>query len=147
MGGINGGLVYFEPPAREFRSRDDYLCSGRWNAVTDMAEQEFLSHWFGRDGRWYALPPEFNFQLHPVFLSGHWWPPSGQQRPSKYYQMLSDTTITDTARGFAAVALGIVCGTIGNMRFLLKARVYNNLDFCSFRHFLRFMYTLCAHKS
>ena len=58
-----------------------------------MAEQEFLSHWFGRDGRWYALPPEFNFQLHQVFLSSKWWPPGGQQRPSKYYQMLVDTTI------------------------------------------------------
>ena len=71
----------------------DYLCSGNWKAVTDMAEQEFLSHWFGRDGRWYALPPEFNFQLHHVFLSGQWWPPVGQQRPSKYYQMLVDTRI------------------------------------------------------
>ena len=58
-----------------------------------MAEQEFLSHWFGRDGRWYALPPEFNFQLHQVFLSSKWWPPGGQQRPSKYYQMLVDTRI------------------------------------------------------
>ena len=92
-GGINGGLVYFEPSAREFRRMYDYLCSGRWRAVTDMAEQEFLSHWFGRDGRWYALPPEFNFQLHQVFLSSKWWPPGGQQRPSKYYQMLVDTTI------------------------------------------------------
>ena len=58
-----------------------------------MAEQEFLSHWFGRDGRWYALPPEFNFQLHHVFLSSQWWPPGGQARPSKFYQMLNDTPI------------------------------------------------------
>ena len=92
-GGIHGGLVYFEPSAREFRRMYDYLCSGRWRAVTDMAEQEFLSHWFGRDGRWYALPPEFNFQLHHVFLSSQWWPPGGQARPSKFYQMLNDTPI------------------------------------------------------
>ena len=58
-----------------------------------MAEQGFLSHWFGRDGRWYALPPEFNFQLHHVFLSSQWWPPGGQARPSKFYQMLNDTPI------------------------------------------------------
>ena len=61
--------------------------------MTNMAEPEFLSHWFGRHGRWYALPPEFNFQLHQVFLSSKWWPPGGQQRPSMYYQMLVDTTI------------------------------------------------------
>ena len=61
--------------------------------MTSMAEQEFLSHWFGRHGRWYALPPEFNFQLHQVFLSSKWWPPGGQARPSKFYQMLNDTPI------------------------------------------------------
>ena len=61
--------------------------------MTSMAEQEFLSHWFGRDGRWYALPPEFNFRLHNVFLSSQWWPPGGQERPSKFYQMLHDTPI------------------------------------------------------
>ena len=87
------GLVYFEPSARGFRDMYDYLCSGRGKAVTNMAEQEFLSHWFGRDGRWYALPPEFNFQLHHVFLSGAWWPPVGQERPSMYYQMLCNTHI------------------------------------------------------
>ena len=86
-------MVYFELDAREFQDMYDYLCSGRWRAVTDMAEQEFLSHWFGRDGRWYALPPEFNFQLHHVFLSSQWWPPGGQARPSKFYQMLNDTSI------------------------------------------------------
>ena len=92
-GGINGGLVYFEPSAREFEKMYKYLCSGRWRAMTNMAEQEFLSHWFGRDGKWYALPPEFNFQLHHVFLSSQWWPPGGQARPSKFYQMLNDTSI------------------------------------------------------
>ena len=61
--------------------------------MKNMAEQEFLSHWLGRNGRWYALPPEFNFQLHQVFLSSAWWPPRGQTRPSKYYQMLRDTPI------------------------------------------------------
>ena len=92
-GGINGGLVYFEPSAREFRMMYDYLCSGRWRAVTNMAEQESLSHWFGRDGRWYALPPEFNFQLHHVFLSSAWWPPVGQDRPSVSYTHLTLPTI------------------------------------------------------
>ena len=37
--------------------------------------------------------PQFNFQLHHVFLSGQWWPPGGQARPSKFYQMLNDTSI------------------------------------------------------
>ena len=92
-GGINGGLVYFEPSEEEFNMMYEYLWSGEWEAVTDMAEQEFLSHWFGRDERWHALPPEYNFQLHQVFLSGQWWPPSGQERPSKYYQMLSNTSM------------------------------------------------------
>ena len=46
-GGINGGLVYFEPDAREFERMFKHLCSGKWKAVTEMAEQEFLSHWFG----------------------------------------------------------------------------------------------------
>lgn len=55
-GGINGGLVYFEPSEEEFNMMYEYIWSGEWEAVTDMAEQEFLSHWFGRDGRWYALP-------------------------------------------------------------------------------------------
>ena len=90
-GGINGGLVYFEPDAREFERMFKHLCSGKWQAVTEMAEQEFLSHWFS--GRWHALPPEFNFQLHHVFLSSQWWPPKGQERPSKYYQMLNNPGI------------------------------------------------------
>ena len=85
--------ILFEPDASEFGKMMKYLCSGRRKAVTNMAEQEFLSHWFGRDGRWHALPPEFNFQLHHVFLSSQWWPPAGQERPSKYYQMLHDTPI------------------------------------------------------
>ena len=38
-GGSNGGLVYFEPSAREFRMMYDYLCSGRWSAVAHMEEQ------------------------------------------------------------------------------------------------------------
>ena len=84
-GGINGGLVYFEPSAREFHMMYEYLCSGRWKAMTDMAEQEFLSHWFGRDGRWYALPPEYNFQLHHVFYQ---WPVVAAKRTAETLEVL-----------------------------------------------------------
>ena len=92
-GGINGGMVFFKPDANEFEKMMEYLRSGRWKAYTNTAEQEFLSHWFGREGRWHAMAPEYNFQLHHVFLSSQWWPPGGQQRASKYYQMLLDNAI------------------------------------------------------
>ena len=36
------GLVYFEPSRREFENMYEYLCSGRWRAMRNMPEQEFL---------------------------------------------------------------------------------------------------------
>ena len=59
--------------------------------MTNCAEQEFLSHYFGRTEEWNSLPGSYNFQVHQLFLSGQWWPPAGQERSSVYYQMIQDT--------------------------------------------------------
>ena len=87
VGGVNGGLIYFKPSVAEFDAMYAFLWSGQWKGGP-MAEQEFLSHWYGRIGEWWVIPPEYNFQLHHVFISGQATPPHGQERSSKYHEML-----------------------------------------------------------
>ena len=63
-GGINMGLIMFEPSAAEFKKMEEYLWTSGWKPQTKMAEQELISHWFARDGRMNAMQCYYNFQLH-----------------------------------------------------------------------------------
>ena len=90
LGGINAGLSVFTPSTKEFNKMYDILLSGHWSPRTQLAEQEFLSYYFGRTESWYALGPQYNFQTHQLFLSSDWTAPRHQETSSKYYQMIQD---------------------------------------------------------
>ena len=77
-GGINAGLVCFTPSQAVYRDMYNILINGPWKPKTQMAEQEFLSYYFGETTSWHALGPQYNFQTHQLFLSSDWNPPRGQ---------------------------------------------------------------------
>ena len=67
-GGKNGGLMLFDPEARDYKALfEQYL--KRWRPVTNMAEQEFLSWVFAERGEWHSVPKKFNVQIHHAFLT------------------------------------------------------------------------------
>ena len=90
VGGINAGLIVFTPSTKEFEKMYAIIKNGKWFPRTQMAEQEFLSYYFGKTASWHALGPQYNFQTHQLFLSSDWEPPRGQSTASKYYQMMND---------------------------------------------------------
>ena len=61
-GSINGGLVLFDPSADTYKDMMDELHDFR--PKTKMAEQEFLSYYWGRSGSWHAMHQKYNFQIH-----------------------------------------------------------------------------------
>ena len=85
-GGINGGLVLFEPSqdvCKDMLGKLEYF-----QTPTNMAEQDFLSWYWGRNGKWWALHKKFNFQLHQLYFSPGAEPPRGQGTPSSYWWLL-----------------------------------------------------------
>ena len=80
-GGINGGLVLFEPSADTYKDMMDELHDFRLK--TKMAEQQFLSYYWGRSGSWHAMHKKYNFQIHQLYFASPEAPP-GQERQSSF---------------------------------------------------------------
>ena len=85
-GGINGGLVLLAPNEELFEEMQKELVM--FQTPTDMAEQDFLSWYFGRDGAWNALQKKYNFQVHHLYVSRGEKPPPGQVTASSYWCMM-----------------------------------------------------------
>ena len=84
-GGINGGLILFEPSAATYEDMMHHLRDFR--PQTKMAEQEFLSYYYGRSGSWNAMHKKNNFQLHQLYFASPEAPP-GQDRQSSFAYMV-----------------------------------------------------------
>ena len=84
-GGINGGLVLFEPDAATYKDMMDELHD--FVPKTKMAEQEFLSYYWGRSGDWHAMRKKYNFQIHQLYFASPEAPP-GQNRQSSFAYMV-----------------------------------------------------------
>ena len=84
-GGINGGLVLFEPSAETYEDMMRELHDFR--PQTKMAEQEFLSYYYGRSGSWHAMHKKNNFQLHQMYFANP-EAPLGQDRQSSFAYMV-----------------------------------------------------------
>ena len=82
-GGINGGLVLFEPS--EEVHQDMMLELQNFQPQTAMAEQDFLSWYWGRKGLWYGMHKKYNFQRHHLYYSCGDAPPAGQESPSSFW--------------------------------------------------------------
>ena len=84
-GGINGGLILLKPSIEE----EARITQGlkEFDPVTDMAEQEFMSLYYGKKGLWNALPKKYNFQLHQMYLVQN-TPPPGQSELSSFHHMI-----------------------------------------------------------
>ena len=54
---------------------------------TKMAEQEFLSYYWGRSGDWHAMHKKYNFQIHQLYFASPEAPP-GQDRQSSFAYMV-----------------------------------------------------------
>ena len=87
-GGINGGLVLLEPNDQVFKEMKKELRT--FQTPTDMAEQDFLSWYYGRNGAWNALHKKFNFQVHHLYFSQGDKPPHGQDTASSYWWMMQN---------------------------------------------------------
>ena len=85
-GGINGGLVLFSPDEPTYDKMMKELAHFR--PVTEMAEQEFLSYYFGKSGSFWGIHKKYNFQIHQLYLTGAGKPPMGQRTPSSYHTMI-----------------------------------------------------------
>ena len=86
-GGMNGGLVLFEPNVHLYE--DMYSKLQKFQPRTNMAEQEFLSWFFGREGDWNAIHKKNNFQIHQMYFQTP-TPPPGQQSHSTYEYMIEN---------------------------------------------------------
>ena len=84
-GGINGGLVLSEPDAATYKDMMDELHD--FVPKTKMAEQEFLSYYWGRSGDWHAMHKKYNFQIHQLYFASPEAPP-GQNRQSSFAYMV-----------------------------------------------------------
>ena len=54
---------------------------------TKMAEQQFLSYYWGRSGSWHAMHKKYNFQIHQLYFASPEAPP-GQDRQSSFAYMV-----------------------------------------------------------
>ena len=81
-GGINGGLVLFEPSESVHEDMQRELET--FSTPTGMAEQDFLSWYWGRSGDWYAMHKQFNFQVHQLYYSKGSRPPVGRRSKRRY---------------------------------------------------------------
>ena len=84
-GGINGGLLLVEPDENTYN--DMYKALKKFKPNTSMAEQEFLSYYWGVDGQVWAMHKRNNFQLHQLYLTLP-KPPPGQTRESAVKYMI-----------------------------------------------------------
>ena len=84
-GGINAGLVLFEPSEDAY---EDMMSSlDRFVPHSKMAEQEFLSWHWGRKGKLNAMHKKFNFQIHQLYFASP-VPPPGEERQSSFAYMV-----------------------------------------------------------
>ena len=84
-GGINGGLVLFKPDEDKHKDMMNELQKNV--PKTQMAEQEFLSYFWGRSGDLNAMHKKYNFQLLIMYLASPQAPP-GQNRQSSFAYMV-----------------------------------------------------------
>ena len=82
-----------EPSTTELQRMLTFLFSGEWQARTETVAQEFLNYWFSKDERWMPIPPQYNVQLHQVFLSSICEPPAHQNKLPQFYDMLQNIEI------------------------------------------------------
>ena len=66
-GGINAGLILFEPKRETWQDMKRAL--DRFRPQTKMAEQEFLSYYWGEKGELHALHKKNNFQIHQLYFT------------------------------------------------------------------------------
>ena len=89
-GGVNGGLIHFQPCARTYRDMMNVIFGPeRWEPYGNCAEQEFLSYFFA--GKWNSIPAIWNYQVHQLFVSGTPEQPPGQVRVSRFYEQMDST--------------------------------------------------------
>ena len=86
-GGINGGLVLLEPNLEIWKAMREALKT--FKTPTDMAEQDFISFFFGRKGELNAIHKKNNFQTHQMYFVQGEVPPHGQKTPSTYWWLLN----------------------------------------------------------
>ena len=80
IGGINGGLILFEPSVKTY---DDMMrVLETWKPYTRQAEQEFLSFYWGRKGEIAAMPKKYNYQLHQTFFLAPFGTEEGESQNS-----------------------------------------------------------------
>ena len=72
-GGIDGGLLLFEPSVKTYGEMYESLKKFRPN--TTMADREFLSDHWGLDAEVWAMHKRNNFQLHQLYLTLPTLPP------------------------------------------------------------------------
>ena len=65
-GGLNGGMVWFQPDSQVYEDMKNELCNFRPHSR--MAEQEFLSWYWGRNGRWHAIHKKIQLPDPPAVL-------------------------------------------------------------------------------
>ena len=66
-GGINGGLVLFEPSEETYSDMMTELEG--WKPNTKMAEQEFLSWYWARTSSINAMHKKYNYQIHQLYFA------------------------------------------------------------------------------
>ena len=78
-GGINRGMVLFEPSADTYKDMTVKLRNFR--PSTKMAEKEFLNHYWANS--WHTMDKKYNFQIHQLYFASPEAPP-GQERQSSF---------------------------------------------------------------
>ena len=85
IGGINGGLVLFEPSADTYTDMMEEL--KHWRPHTKMAEQEFLSWHWARDGSLNTMHKKYTYQIHQLYFSTPTGTTAGET-PSSFSSMV-----------------------------------------------------------
>ena len=84
-GGINGGLILFEPSAATYNDMMREL--QKFRPKTKQAEQEFLSFYWGKHGAWNAIHKKYNFQIHHLYFATPDVPPGAERQTSFAYMI------------------------------------------------------------
>ena len=85
IGGINGGLGLFEPSADTYTDMMEEL--KHWRPHTKMAEQEFLSWHWARDGSLNTMHKKYTYQIHQLYFSTPTGTTAGET-PSSFSSMV-----------------------------------------------------------
>ena len=80
IGGVNGGLVFFEPNVETY---DDMMKElWNWRPHTKMAEQDFLSWFWARNCATVAMHKKYNLQIHQMYFSTPFGTEEGESQNS-----------------------------------------------------------------